>query len=70
MFFIVSYTASARADDYKEATEAAHCMGVYRSDLKELKMANRSQFRADNIADVDQKLFRKQTSLKMRSSRV
>ena len=61
LFFIVSYTASARADDYNEATEAAYCMGVYRSDLQELKMGNRSRFRADNIVDVDQKLFRKQT---------
>jgi hypothetical protein len=61
LFFIVSCTASARADGYNEATEAAYCMGVYRNDLKELKVGNRTRFKADNIADVDQKLFRKQT---------
>jgi len=58
---LLSYSSSVRADDYKDTTEAAYCVGVYQSDLKDWREGTQSRFSAEKIADVGQKLFRKQT---------
>ncbi len=59
-FIVVSYSTSVRADDYKDTTDAAYCVGVYQSDVKDWKDGVQSRFTEGKIADVGQKLFRKQ----------
>lgn len=57
---LTSYSTLVRADDYKATTDAAYCVGVYQSDVKDWKDGMQSRFTEGKIADVGQKLFRKQ----------
>ena len=59
-FLVAAYGTSTHADEYKDTTDAAYCIGVYQSDLENWKDGVQSRFTAGKIADVGQKLFRKQ----------
>lgn len=60
-FAVASYASSVRADDYKDATDAAYCVGVYQSEIEITKEVY-SKIAIDDgrLHDTEQKKFRKE----------
>src|SRR6266487_1425320 len=56
---IALQSTAALGDDYKEATEAAYCIGVYQSDIEGLRRMEKDPKNADTH-DVEMTQFRKQ----------
>ena len=56
-----SYTSSISADEYKDATDAAYCIGVFESDIDYWKSLDALSVRsASDIRDAKQKKIRKE----------
>jgi hypothetical protein len=57
-FAIAVQSTAVFGDDYKEATEAAYCIGVYQSDIEGLRRMYKDPKNAD-MHDAEMKQFRK-----------
>lgn len=59
---VASYASSVRADGYKNASDAAYCVGVYQGDIEEWKTMYSAQSQlAARIRDWGEKKFRKES---------
>src|SRR5712675_2002925 len=59
------FVSSVQAEDYKDVTNAAYCIGVYQSDIQEFKRIyapiGRMGLVSTQIRDLELKLFRSKT---------